>query len=91
MVWQAIEVVQNPWPVLLFSTDLILNTVENESVRQLLAGSLKAWVFGRLGSWNDMYITDPSQERKYQGISKYLYRAVIQAYGATANSTADER
>jgi len=53
----------------------------------LLAGALKGWVFGGLGSWNDMCFRESSQEREYQLVSKNLYRAVIQSVGVVANST----
>jgi hypothetical protein len=88
---KAIELLRNPVPVQPFYTDLLPPTFENVKVRQLLAGALQAWVFGGLGSWNDMYITNNSVEQEYQQISKNLHGAVIQSVGAVTNSTADDR
>jgi hypothetical protein len=88
---KAIELLRNPVPVRPFYTDLLPPTFENIKVCQLLAGALQAWVFGGLGSWNDMYITDNSVEQEYQQISRNLYEAVIQSVGAVTNSTADDR
>lgn len=87
----AIKLLHNPFPIQPFYADLLPYTFGNVRVRQLLAGALKAWVFGGLGSWNDMYIIDPSLEKEYQRISKNLYGAVIQSVGAVTNSTADDR
>jgi hypothetical protein len=88
---KAVELLHNHSPVLPFYADLLPSTFENIRIRQLLAGALQAWVFGGLGSWNDVYITDSSLEKEYQQISKSLYGSVIQAVGAVTNSTADDR
>ena len=88
---KAIELLHDSSPVLPLYADLLPSTFKNAKVRQLLAGALQAWVFGGLGSWNDMYITDPSVEKEYQQISKRLYGAVIQSVGAVTNSTADDQ
>jgi len=88
---KALQLLHNPSPVLPFYADLLPPTLRNIKVRQLLAGALQAWVFGGLGSWNDMYITDHSVEQEYQQISKNLYGAVIQSVGAVTNSTVDDR
>jgi len=70
-----------------YYADLLPASYENIKGRQLLGGALKGWVFGGLGSWNDMYFRDSSQEHEYQLVSKNLYRAVFQSVGAVANST----
>lgn len=88
---KALQLLHDPTPVLPFYTDLLPSTVRTIKVRQLLAGTLQAWVFGGLGSWNDMYITDSSLEKEYQQISKSLYGAVIQSVGSVTNSTIDRR
>jgi hypothetical protein len=88
---KAVELLHNPSPVLPFYADLLPSTFENTKIQQLLAGALQAWVFGGLGSWNDVYITDSSLEKEYQQISKSLYASVIQAVGAVTNSTANDR
>jgi hypothetical protein len=88
---KAIELLHDSSPVLPFYADLLPPTLRNIKVRQLLAGALQAWVFGGLGSWNDMYITDRSVEQEYQQISKNLYEAVINSLGAVTNSTVDDR
>lgn len=88
---KALQLLHDPAPVLPFYADLLPSTVRNIKVRQLLAGALQAWVFGGLGSWNDMYITDSSLEKEYQQISKSLYGSVMQSVGSVTNSTVDDR
>jgi len=84
---EALELLRSPFAVLPYYSDLLPDSYENLKGRQLLAGALKGWVFGELGSWNDMYFRESSQEREYQQVSKNLYQAVIQSVGAVANST----
>src|SRR6266498_2575835 len=88
---KALLLLHDPSPALPFYADLLPSNFMNIKVRQLLAGAIQAWVFGGLGSWNDMYITDHSVEQEYQQISKNLYGAVIQSVGAVTNSTVDDR
>ena len=88
---KALQLLHDPTPVPPFYADLLPSTVKNIKVRQLLAGTLQAWVFGGLGSWNDVYITDSSLEMEYQQISRSLYKAVMQSVGSVINSTADHR
>lgn len=88
---KAIELLHDSSPIQPYYTDLIPYSFGNIRIRQLLAGALQAWVFGGLGSWNDMYITDLSLEEEYQRVSKNLYGAIIQSVGAVTNSTAADR
>lgn len=88
---KALHLLHDPSPVLPFYADLLPPMVRTIKVRQLLAGALQAWVFGELGSWNDVYIIDSSLEKEYQQLSKNLYVAVIQSVGAVTNSTIDDR
>ena len=84
---EALDLLNSPSAGLPYYADLLPASYENVKGRQLLAGALKGWVFGGLGSWNDMYFRDSTQEREYQQVSKNLYRAVIQSVETVANST----
>jgi len=84
---EALVLLKSPSAISPFYADLLPASYENIKGHQLLAGALKGWVFGGLGSWNDMYIRESSLEREYQLVSNNLYRAVIQSVGAVANST----
>lgn len=86
---KAMLLMHDPSPVLPFFADLLPSTFITIKVRQLFAGTLKACVFGGLGSWNDVYISDSAVEKEYQQISKSLYGAVMQSIVSVTNSTAD--
>lgn len=54
---------------------------------QLLAASQAAWVFGGMGSWNDLGF-DGDDQSTYDRLSEDLYRLVNTAIVVAANSTA---
>lgn len=53
---------------------------------RLLRAAGRAWVFGGMGSWNDMAV-DPSLKAKYDETSAALFAALQRAVLVTANST----
>ncbi|RPI87365.1 MAG: hypothetical protein EHM41_05265 [Chloroflexi bacterium] len=83
---EAIELLHNLAPVLPYHNDLLPPSNNNIRYRQLLAGATKAWVFGGMGSWNDIYFADAAQQKVYERISKSLYQAVCQSIGAVTNT-----
>jgi hypothetical protein len=54
--------------------------------RQLLAMATRAWVFGGMGSWNDLAFATREQEGEYNGVSAKLYSAVRGAFLAAVNA-----
>jgi hypothetical protein len=53
---------------------------------QLAAMAVKAWVFGGMGSWNDVYLDDRQAEAEYEATSRNLYSALLRALLASVNS-----
>jgi hypothetical protein len=53
--------------------------------RQLLAMATRAWVFGGMGSWNDLGYADLDNE-SYSTITRELYAAVLGAFVAVVNT-----
>ncbi|WP_225728212.1 MULTISPECIES: hypothetical protein [unclassified Nocardia] len=47
-----------------------------------------AWVFGGMGSWNDLQFDEPDRQREYETISRDLFAAVIRACVAAVNAEA---
>jgi hypothetical protein len=47
----------------------------------------QAWVFGGMGSWNDIYIPDPEVDARLREVSRELYRSVLVALVAATNCT----
>jgi hypothetical protein len=54
--------------------------------RQLLAAATQAWVFGGMGSWNDIWLEDESQAERMEQLTKQLYTAVMGALVAVTNN-----
>lgn len=52
----------------------------------LLHATQSAWVFGGMGSWNDMGF-DGDDQKEYERVSEGLFQAVNEAIAAGANST----
>ena len=60
--------------------------------RQLIAMASRAWVFGGMGSWNDLGFSDGAQQAQYEELSRLLFANVIYACLAAVNSPfPDER
>jgi hypothetical protein len=58
----------------------------SKAARQLLAMAMRSWVFGGMGSWNDLAFTSRQQEEEYERVSAELYSAVLGALVAAVNS-----
>jgi hypothetical protein len=54
--------------------------------RQLLFAAGAAWVFGGMGSWNDLVFETPEDNKRYDDVSAGLYAAINQSVLAVANS-----
>ena len=54
--------------------------------RQLMAGAASAWVFGGMGSWNDLWFEDKSHQNVYTTVTEELYSAVCTAIVASTNA-----
>jgi hypothetical protein len=53
--------------------------------RQLLAMATRVWVFGGMGSWNDL-VFEAREEDEYNRLSAKLYAAVLGAFVAAVNA-----
>jgi hypothetical protein len=69
-----------------YHTDMIV--LENYSLqaKQLIFGAANAWVFGGMGSWNDIGFNEKEKEEKYELHTEELYDAVITALLAGINT-----
>jgi hypothetical protein len=54
--------------------------------RRLLACASKAWVFGGMGSWNDLGFDDPELKAEYERLTPRLFDAVLNAIAAAPNA-----
>jgi hypothetical protein len=56
------------------------------AARRLLAIATNSWVFGGIGSWNDLGFVE---DQRYQSVSEPLYGAMMNAFLASVNSPFD--
>ncbi|WP_412468250.1 hypothetical protein [Pedobacter sp. KLB.chiD] len=84
---KALETLNDPNPEASFyHPDLLPELVYNLEERQLLFAASRAWVFGGMGSWNDMVMDDGELDKEYQHLSSALYSAINQAIIAALNA-----
>jgi len=69
-----------------YHPDLLPEQVYSLEERQLLFAACRAWVFGGMGSWNDMVLDDEELDQEYQHLSSALYSAINQAIIAALNA-----
>jgi len=60
--------------------------VESQAI---VAAGAHAWVFGGMGSWNDVGFTDQSVTRQYEDLSRRLWQAITTALVAAVNVDLD--
>jgi hypothetical protein len=58
----------------------------SEEGRSLLKASMSAWVFGGMGSWNDMGFAGETQ-KEYETVSESLFQVLNEAIEVAASST----
>jgi len=69
-----------------YHQDLLVEKHYSLEARQLLAAAGAAWVFGGMGSWNDLVFDSENINKTYDERSAQLYNAINQAVQAVANS-----
>ena len=85
----------DPWPAwferaLASSRDIpyhpdMLPPDYTSEAHQLAAMAARAWVFGGMGSWNDLGFEDKAVQAEYDEVSRNLYAAVLLAMLASVN------
>jgi hypothetical protein len=55
--------------------------------RGMLRACGSAWVFGGMGSWNDIGFDTPAEQARYDEVSQALFQVINEAMAAAANST----
>jgi hypothetical protein len=54
--------------------------------RQLLSSVFYAWVFGGMGSWNDLHFPETEDQKKYGQLSDELFSTLIESIESGANA-----
>ena len=71
-----------------YHPDILPQKLYRTPARQLLAASVQGWVFGGMGSWNDVVFEGTARGR-YDTVTRRLYAAVTDALAAAVNSGLD--
>jgi hypothetical protein len=74
-----------------YHQDLLVPASYSLAARQLLLASSSAWVFGGMGSWNDLSFEKEEDNQHYEALSTTLYNAVNRGILAAANSSTATR
>jgi hypothetical protein len=64
----------------------MLSPATTAEARELAAMAASSWVFGGMGSWNDLTFGTQAAQAEYEEISGNLYAAVLQGFLASTNS-----
>jgi hypothetical protein len=83
---KAISTLNDPNPTPTYYQDIIISKNYSLDARQLLFAAANAWVFGGMGSWNDLGFDDEDENKKYADLSENLYKMIIQSIIAVLNS-----
>ncbi|MDX6439374.1 MAG: hypothetical protein QOF45_1957 [Gaiellaceae bacterium] len=82
----AVGLLDDPHPTAPYHPDMLPDVGYSLESRRLLAASTRAWVFGGLGSWNDVYLEDESIGTEYERISSRLWQAVLGGLESAVNA-----
>ncbi len=82
----ALTLLNSENPIAPYHPDMLPNTGFSLEARQILCAAARAYVFGGMGSWNDLGFTQPEVQKEYQEISKTLYMAVKMSILMASNS-----
>ena len=69
-----------------YFNDIIPNGFYPANSKRLLFSAGNAWVFGGMGSWNDMYFEKEETQKEYDILSSQLYKVINQSIEDAINS-----
>ena len=89
---KAKNTLQNDNPEIDFYHDdlIVVNNYSLEN-RQLLMSASKAFVFGGMGSWNDMWFENEETEKEYNTLSTELYGMMMTSIISSINKDNNEK
>lgn len=83
---KSLELLDSFAPTAPFHPDILPASNFSLEARQVLASAMQSYVFGGMGSWNDMGFQKPEIQNEYERVSKELYEAVKFATTMASNS-----
>jgi hypothetical protein len=82
----ALRMLESTQPVDAYSMNLLPPSGFSLEARQVLAAATQAYVFGGMGSWNDMGFSDTEKNKEYESLTKELFEAVKMSILMASNS-----
>ncbi|NML66939.1 hypothetical protein HHL22_17170 [Hymenobacter sp. RP-2-7] len=76
---KALALLDSPEPANGVYHNLLVTAEHSLAARQLIFAASQAWVFGGMGSWNDLVFEDEASNQRYETLSGQLYAQVNQA------------
>jgi hypothetical protein len=83
---EALELLDDPQAHVTYHEDIAMPGQLSADAESLLKASSRAWVFGGMGSWNDMSF-DGALQIEYENVSETLFDLVHEAIEASVAST----
>lgn len=83
---EALEALDDPTADGGYHQDIAVPGQLSADAESLLKASMRAWVFGGMGSWNDMGFEQPLQT-EYENVSDRLFEVLHEAIEASVTST----
>jgi hypothetical protein len=83
---EALLALENPEADVGYHKDIAVPGQLGATAQSLLKASMRAWVFGGMGSWNDMGFARPLQT-EYENLSDGLFEVLHEAIEAAVSST----
>ena len=83
---KGLKCLNSPNPLeFVYHKDLLPSSFQSMELLQILCSCQAAWVFGGMGSWNDMDF-DGDEQEVYERVSDALYKTICEAIPAAVNS-----
>ncbi|CAG1016793.1 hypothetical protein ANAEL_05837 [Anaerolineales bacterium] len=88
---KSLEILDSSSPIAPFHPDMLPDKGFSLEARQVLASAVQSYVFGGMGSWNDLGFEKPETQKEYEKITRKLYEAVKFSITMSSNSYEPER
>ncbi len=83
---KSLDLLESPAPMIPYHPDMLPNTGFDLEARQVIAAAAQAYVFGGMGSWNDMGFADNDLNKEYEKITRELYETVKMSIVIASNA-----
>ena len=81
---EALDALEADAPEIPYHRDMV-PVAYPRAAQRLLVAAAQSWVFGGMGSWNDLGFEDTSAKNRYQDLSRRLYSSMLAAFVAGVN------